>query len=45
MTFASRTGVPHGRWKTTNLYPALRLAGMTARFVYGGANPRQLFLA
>lgn len=32
-----RAGVPHGHWKTTTFTGALRLAGMTAPFVYDGA--------
>lgn len=38
-------GVPHGHWKTTTFAGALRLAGMTAPFVYDGAMNGTVFLA
>lgn len=40
-----RAGVPHGHWKTTTFTGALRLAGMTAPFVYDGAMNGVVFRA
>jgi transposase len=40
-----RAGVPHGHGKTTTFTGALRLAGMTAPFVYDGAMNGTVFLA
>ncbi|GLK73623.1 hypothetical protein GCM10017643_37410 [Ancylobacter dichloromethanicus] len=40
-----RAGVPHGHWKTTTFTGALRLAGMTAPFVYDGAMNGTVFRA
>jgi transposase len=40
-----RAGIPHGHWKTTAFVGALRLAGMTAPFVYDGAMNGVVFLA
>ena len=40
-----RSPVPHGHWKTTTFTGALRLAGMTAPFVYDGAMNGAVFRA
>ena len=40
-----RAGVPQGHWKTTTFTGALRLAGMTAPFVYDGAMNGVVFRA
>ena len=40
-----RASVPHGHWKTTPLIAALRLGGMTAPVVVGGAMDGETFTA